>query len=327
MEKPATFINRPLTRSQLRKRFMRTITKDEIEFRNAHLMVKFLNPNGKLLNRYQTRLATPVQRKVARVIKKMRHLGLLPFVGALLPTDKISLGQWIDEVEEMHKKTIDPVTGRMYLRHSLQDDARDRFRRNAARVDERTSYFGDYETEETSEQEKERLKLIRDMSLDVTQMVPNRAQREWLTAQAQVLANEGAIDELERIAEDEGRAFISPDLVPAGAATAHKNVTERYAKITDDPLKTGENLAEDLLHEKALELSRFHEKVKTPKEKMLQGNYTEPTMDHEQNIRRRIDSIMSFYAENRNDDFHLNESVSKQGRRVKRPKLREPEVI
>jgi hypothetical protein len=55
----------------------------------------------------------------------MRHLGLIPFVGVLKPTDKIPLGNFIDEVEEMHKKTIDPVTGRMYLRHSLQDDARD----------------------------------------------------------------------------------------------------------------------------------------------------------------------------------------------------------
>lgn len=90
---------------------------------------------------------------------------------------------------------------------------------------------------------------------------------------------------------------------------------------------TGENLAEDLLHEKALELSRFHEKVKTPKEKMLQGNYTEPTNDDEQTVRQQIANIMSTHGKNRNDDFHLNESVDRRGRRVRRPKLREPEVI
>jgi len=86
-------------------------------------MCKFLNESGKLYNRFQTRLPSSVHRKVAKTVKKMRHLGLLPFVGLLKPTDKIPLGKnFIDDVEEMHKKTIDPVTGRMYLRHSLQDD-------------------------------------------------------------------------------------------------------------------------------------------------------------------------------------------------------------
>lgn len=54
---------------------------------------------------------------MAKTIKKMRHLGLLPFVGVLAPTDKIPLGNYIDEVEEVHKKTIDPVTGRIFMRH------------------------------------------------------------------------------------------------------------------------------------------------------------------------------------------------------------------
>lgn len=83
----------------------------------------------------------------------MRHLGLLPFVGLLKPTDKIPIGSFIEDVEEMHKKTIDPVTGRLFLRHSLQDDARDKARRAAKKLDDRTKAFGDYETEETSEQE------------------------------------------------------------------------------------------------------------------------------------------------------------------------------
>lgn len=125
MEKPATFINRPMTRNQIRKRFMRRITKDEIDWRNAPLMIKFLNPQGKLYNRWQSRLETVVHRRVAHTIKKMRHLGLIPFVGYIKPTDKIPIGGYIEEVEEMHKKTIDPVTGRMFLRHSLQDDLRD----------------------------------------------------------------------------------------------------------------------------------------------------------------------------------------------------------
>jgi hypothetical protein len=60
LEKPATFINRPLSRSQLRKKFMRSVTKDEIEYKNGAFKVKFLNPSGKLYNRYQSRLPTVI---------------------------------------------------------------------------------------------------------------------------------------------------------------------------------------------------------------------------------------------------------------------------
>ena len=81
----------------------------------------------------------------------MRHLGLLPFVGLIKPTDKIPIGSFIEDVEEMHKKTIDPVTGRLYLRTSLQDDAKDKARRAAKKLEDRTSYYGDYKIKETSE--------------------------------------------------------------------------------------------------------------------------------------------------------------------------------
>lgn len=62
---------------------MRTISKKDVNWKNSPFMVKFLNPAGKLYNRYQSRLATPVQRKVAKTIKKMRNLGLLPYVGLI----------------------------------------------------------------------------------------------------------------------------------------------------------------------------------------------------------------------------------------------------
>ena len=55
-ERPSTFINRPLTRSQLRKKFMRPIKKKDIDWKNTPFMVKFLNPTGKLYNRFQSRL-------------------------------------------------------------------------------------------------------------------------------------------------------------------------------------------------------------------------------------------------------------------------------
>lgn len=56
---------------------------------------------------------------MARTIKKVRDLYLLSHVGIVKPTDKIPLGSFMEDIEEMHKKTIDPVTGRMFLKHSL----------------------------------------------------------------------------------------------------------------------------------------------------------------------------------------------------------------
>jgi hypothetical protein len=88
---------------------------------------------------------------LAKTVRKVRNLGLLPHVGRIQPTDRIPLGSYIEEVEEMHKKTIDPVTGRIYLRHNLTDDARDRARRKARMVDSKTTDFADYDTVETPE--------------------------------------------------------------------------------------------------------------------------------------------------------------------------------
>ena len=99
------------------------------------MMVKFLNPSGKLLNRYQTRLPSNIHRRVARTIKKMRNMGLLPYTGKLQPTDKIPLGSFIQDVEEVHKKTIDPITGRIFMKHALTDDLRDKRIREKHMID------------------------------------------------------------------------------------------------------------------------------------------------------------------------------------------------
>ena len=68
----------------------------------------------------------------------MRNLGILPYVGKIQPTDKIPVGSYIQDIEEMHKKTIDPVTGRMFMKHTLQDDLRDKRVREKAMVDRKS---------------------------------------------------------------------------------------------------------------------------------------------------------------------------------------------
>lgn len=197
MEKPATFLNRPMTRGQIRKRFMRMISKKDINWRNTPMMIKFLNDQGKLYNRYQSRLPTSTHRSVAKEIKKMRHLGVLPFVGLIKPTDKIPVGSYIQDLEEMHKKTIDPVTGRMFMKHTLQDDLRDKLVREKAMVDRKQANITTLEEEEAADLEEAlRQKMVREMTLDTTFVEnPTSLHREWSIAQATLVGKHALTEE------------------------------------------------------------------------------------------------------------------------------------
>jgi hypothetical protein len=73
---------------------------------------------------------------------------LIPTVGLIKPTDKIPLGSFMEDIEEMHKKTIDPVTGRLFLKHSLQDELTVKLKREKERFEER---FGHIETNQEYE--------------------------------------------------------------------------------------------------------------------------------------------------------------------------------
>ena len=99
----------------------------------------------------------------------MRHLGVLPFVGLVQPTDKIPIGSYIQDLEEMHKKTIDPVTGRMFLKHSLQDDLRDKRIREKAMIDRKSSYMAtpdSINSVQDAAEETVRQITVRELNLD-----------------------------------------------------------------------------------------------------------------------------------------------------------------
>ena len=51
-----------------------------IDYKNAEFLLRFVNEQGKILPRKYTGVSMKYQRKVARAIKRARHLGLLPFV-------------------------------------------------------------------------------------------------------------------------------------------------------------------------------------------------------------------------------------------------------
>ena len=67
----------------------------------------------------------------------------------------------------MHKKTIDPVTGRMFLKHTLQDDLRDKRVREKAMVDEKASHVASHkESQGEALKEAVRQKYVREMQMD-----------------------------------------------------------------------------------------------------------------------------------------------------------------
>jgi small subunit ribosomal protein S18 len=60
---------------------------------NIPLLQRFLNPTGQIKHRIQTRLGARDQRRVAKLVKRARSLGLLPYVGQ----QKVETHGWIHE--------------------------------------------------------------------------------------------------------------------------------------------------------------------------------------------------------------------------------------
>jgi len=113
----------------------------------------------------------------------MRAQFLLPTVGLIKPTDKIPLGSYIEDIEEMHKKTIDPVTGRLFMKYTLQDDLKQKLAREKERFEERFSHIETNPDFAKLEQEaEEQYKLIREMSVDNDTILPDERTRHWMVA-------------------------------------------------------------------------------------------------------------------------------------------------
>ncbi|MBQ7664339.1 30S ribosomal protein S18 [Pseudoprevotella muciniphila] len=55
-----------------------------IDYKDADFLKKFLNEQGKILPRRITGTSLKYQRRVAKAVKRARHIALLPFVTDLL---------------------------------------------------------------------------------------------------------------------------------------------------------------------------------------------------------------------------------------------------
>ena len=51
-----------------------------IDYKDADLLKKFLNPHARMISRKKTGVAAKHQRNLALAIKRARYMGLLPYV-------------------------------------------------------------------------------------------------------------------------------------------------------------------------------------------------------------------------------------------------------
>lgn len=175
-DKPPTFINKPLTRDQARKKFMRKIDKNDFNWKDTSILVQFMTKAGKIKNRYQTRLSDGAQTRLSRVVKTARKMGMLPYVGLIRPTDKLSLRSFYEDLEEFNKKSIDPFTGKLYYSKGQTD---------LSKKYEKPRNMRDITEEYNVESKK--VKQLKSLDLDQIPTIANDQQIEWLEAQGYIL--------------------------------------------------------------------------------------------------------------------------------------------
>jgi len=69
---PAKLVNR---------KSAKPIPKDVLHHNNLSLLRRYITPGGQIMNRVQSRLGAKDQRKIAKLIKRARHLGFIPHLG------------------------------------------------------------------------------------------------------------------------------------------------------------------------------------------------------------------------------------------------------
>lgn len=52
----------------------------KVDYKQIDILQKFINPNGRILNRRKTNLSAKHQRTLALAIKRARFMGLMPYI-------------------------------------------------------------------------------------------------------------------------------------------------------------------------------------------------------------------------------------------------------
>ena len=53
---------------------------EHIDYKDVHVLKKFLNPNGRIIARKRTGVSAKMQRRLAQAIKRARFIALIPYI-------------------------------------------------------------------------------------------------------------------------------------------------------------------------------------------------------------------------------------------------------
>ena len=53
---------------------------DHVDYKDVHVLKKFLNPHGRIIAAKRTGVSAKMQRKLAQAIKRARFMALIPFI-------------------------------------------------------------------------------------------------------------------------------------------------------------------------------------------------------------------------------------------------------
>lgn len=102
---------------KMNRKEAKPLPKELLHHNNLELIKRYTTPAGQILSRMKTRLSTKDQRKVSKLVKRARHLGLIPYVGQWklvdsgdhIKDDLERLQEWEIELEKrglnVYKKT------------------------------------------------------------------------------------------------------------------------------------------------------------------------------------------------------------------------------
>ena len=155
----------------------------------------------------------------------------------------------------MHKKTIDPITGRMFMKHTLQDDLRDKRQREKAMLDRKADFVAT-QAEDFGESQKEiaRKQLVREMDMDQTfAEFPSPQRREWSIAQGHLL-RQTALTDKELVELSEQQEQVDSHIEKEAYESVMTRLSARQSKTES---QMGSKLFENLLLEKSLDLDQF----------------------------------------------------------------------
>lgn len=66
---------------KVNRKHAKLLPKELLHHNNLSLLRRYTTPGGKIMNRVQSRLGAKDQRKIAKLVKRARHLGLIPHIG------------------------------------------------------------------------------------------------------------------------------------------------------------------------------------------------------------------------------------------------------